>query len=231
LRGSRTVNCPEYAHQGPMELNTEGISCCFDDESRRMLKDYRKDGLDDTSMVVYDALSSRDLAGSSILELGCGIGALSLELLKKGAGSVHGMDLSPAMVELARSLAAEAGVSQKASFERGDGAVADLPSSDVVILDKVLCCYPEVVALVANSSSAARRYYVFSLPNDRRVVTRFLRFFVPLQAIFSRRNSFRFFIHSTGQIEEKLKAKGFTPVFESAVGWIWSVFIFAAPAP
>ncbi|HEV2139470.1 MAG TPA: methyltransferase domain-containing protein [Nitrososphaerales archaeon] len=213
-----------------MGVNTEGISCCFDDESERMLKDYRKDGLDDASMVVLDALSSRDLAGSSILELGCGIGALSLELLKKGAGSVHGMDLSPAMVELARSLAAEAGVSMKASFERGDGAVAGLPSSDVVILDKVLCCYPDVVALVANSSSAARRYYVFSLPNDKRVVTRFLRLFVPLQAIFSRRNSFRFFIHSTSQIEEKLKARGFTPVFESAVGWIWSVFIFAAPA-
>lgn len=213
-----------------MGVNTEGISCCFDDESKRMLKDYKKEGLDDTSTVVSDALSSRDLPGSSILELGCGIGALSLELLKKGAGSVHGMDLSPAMVELARSLAAEAGVSQKASFERGDGAVAVLPSSDVVILDKVLCCYPDVVALVANSSSAARRYYVFSLPNDRRVVTRFLRFFVPLQAIFSRRNSFRFFIHSTSQIEEKLKAKGFTPVFESAVGWIWSVFIYAAPA-
>ena len=213
-----------------MEVNTEGISCCFDDESKQMLKDYKKEGLDDTSMVVSDALSSRDLAGSSILELGCGIGALSLELLKKGAGSVHGMDLSPAMVELARSLAAEAGVSKKASFEQGDGAVAVLPTSDVVILDKVLCCYPDVVALVANTSSAARRYYVYSLPNDRRVVTRFLRFFVPLQAIFSRRNSFRFFIHSTSQIEERLKAKGFTPVLESAVGWIWSVFIFAAPA-
>ncbi|MDA4120739.1 MAG: methyltransferase domain-containing protein [Thaumarchaeota archaeon] len=213
-----------------MGVNTEGISCCFDDESKQMLKDYRKEGLDDTSTVVSNALSSRDLAGSSILELGCGIGALSLELLKKGAGSVHGIDLSPAMVELARSLAAEAGVSQKASFERGDGAVANLPRSDVVILDKVVCCYPDVVALVDNSSSAARRYYVFSLPNDRRVVTRFLRFFVPLQAIFSRRNPFRFFIHSTSQIEEKLKAKGFTPVFESAVGWIWSVFIFAAPA-
>jgi 2-polyprenyl-3-methyl-5-hydroxy-6-metoxy-1,4-benzoquinol methylase len=212
-----------------MGVNTEGISCCFDDESKRMLKDYRKDGLDDTSIVVSDALGSRGLSGSTILELGCGIGALSLELLKKGANSVHGMDLSPSMIQLAQTLAAEAGDSQKTSFERGDGAVADLPSSDIVILDKVLCCYPDMVALVDNSSSAARRYYVFSLPNDRRGVTRFLRFFVPLQAIFSRRNSFRFFIHSTRQIEEKLKAKGFTPVFESAVGWIWSVFIFAAP--
>jgi 2-polyprenyl-3-methyl-5-hydroxy-6-metoxy-1,4-benzoquinol methylase len=212
-----------------MGINTEGISCCFDDESKRMLKDYRKDGLDDTSRVVLDALGSRGLLGSSILELGCGIGALSLELLQKGADSAHGVDLSPSMIQLAQTLAAEAGVSQKATFERGDGAVARLPSSDIVILDKVLCCYPDVVALVNNSSSVARRYYVYSLPNDRRGATRFLRFFVPLQAIFSRRNSFRFFIHSTRQIEGKLKTRGFTPVFESPVGWIWSVFIFAAP--
>jgi hypothetical protein len=82
---------------------------------------------------------------------------------------------------------------------------------------------------VDNSSAAAGRYYVFSLPNDKRRITRFLRLFLPLQAIFSRRNSFRFFIHSTRQIEEKLKSKGFTRVFESPVGWIWSVFIFAAP--
>jgi SAM-dependent methyltransferase len=212
-----------------MGVNTEGISCCFDDESKRALKDYRKQGLDDTSGIISDALGSRGLTGSSILELGCGVGALSLDLLKRGAASVRGLDLSPGMIELARSLAAEAGVSQQTSFERGDGAVADLPSSDVVILDKVMCCYPDAFALLDNSSSAARRYYVLALPNDRRGVTRFLRLFLPLQAIFSRGNSFRFFIHSTRQIEERLKTKGFTPVFEYAVGWIWSVFIFAAP--
>lgn len=214
-----------------MGLNTEEISCCFDDESKRMLKDYRKEGLDDTSRVISDTLVSRDLSGSTILELGCGIGALILELLKKGAASAKGLDLSPGMIQLARTLAAEAGVSQRAMFERSDGAVADLPDSDVVILDKVLCCYPDATSLVGNSSGAARRYYIFSLPNDRRGLTRFLRLFLPLQTIFSRRNSFRFFIHSTRQIDEELKTKGFTPVSESAVGWIWSVFVYAAPAP
>jgi len=139
------------------------------------------------------------------------------------------LDLSPGMIQLARSLAEEAGVSQQASFERDDGAMADLPSSDIVVLDKVLCCYPDAIALLDNSSSAARRYYVLALPDDRRGATRFLRLFLPLQAIFSRGDSFRFFIHPTREIEERLRTKGFTPVFKSAVGWIWSVFVFAAP--
>jgi SAM-dependent methyltransferase len=213
-----------------MGVNTEGISCCFDEESKRMLKDFKKEGLDDTSLVVSEALGSRGLSGSSVLELGFGIGGLSLELLKKGATSVRGLDLSPEMIQLARSLASEAGVSEKLAFERGDGAKADLPSSDIVVLDKVFCCYPDMIALLDNSSSAARRYYVFSLPDDRRGATRFLRLFLPLQAIFPGRGSFRFFIHPTLKIEERLRTKGFTPVFKSKVGWIWSVFIFAAPS-
>lgn len=212
-----------------MGINTEGISCCFDEEAKRMLKDYKKEGIDDTGMVVSDALGSRGLSGSSVLELGCGIGGLSLELLKKGAASVHGLDLSPQMIQLARSLAAEAGVSEKVSFERGDGADAALPTSDVVVLDKVFCCYPDMIALLDNSSSATRRYYVFSLPDDRRGATRFFRLFLPLQGVFQRRSSFRFFIHPTRKIEESLRTKGFTPIFKSSVGWIWSVFIFAAP--
>jgi 2-polyprenyl-3-methyl-5-hydroxy-6-metoxy-1,4-benzoquinol methylase len=212
-----------------MGVDTEGISCCFDDESKQMLEDFKKEGLDDTSLVVSDALGSRGLSGLSILELGCGIGALSLELLKKGATSVRGLDLSSQMIQLARSLASEAGVSEKVAFERGDGAKADLPSSDVVILDKVLCCYPDLIALLDNSTSAARRYYVISLPDESRRATILLRLVLPLQAIFPWRSSFRFFIHPTRKIEERLRIKGFTPVFKSSVGWIWSVFIFAAP--
>jgi len=46
-----------------MEVNTEGISCCFDDESTRMLTDYRKEGLDETFRVISDAMSSRELSG------------------------------------------------------------------------------------------------------------------------------------------------------------------------
>jgi magnesium-protoporphyrin O-methyltransferase len=196
-----------------------------------MLEDFKKDGLDDTSLVVSEALGSRGLSGSSVLELGCGIGALSIELLNRGAASVRGLDLSTDMVQLARTLAKESGVSEKVVFERGDGAKADLPSSDVVVLDKVLCCYPDMEALLDNSSSAARRYYVISLPDDTRGATRFLRLFLPLQAIIPGRSSFRFFIHSTHRIEERLGAKGFTSVTKSKVGWIWSVFIFAAPGP
>jgi ubiquinone/menaquinone biosynthesis C-methylase UbiE len=54
---------------------------------------------------LLDALGP--LEGASVLELGCGAGDLSVELLRRGA-RLTALDISPGMVELARSRAADA---------------------------------------------------------------------------------------------------------------------------
>lgn len=192
-----------------MGADTGGISCCFDQESQRMLEDYRKKGLGDTSTAIADELAKRGLAGSTVLELGCGVGALTLELLRRGAPSAVGVDLSPKMIQLARTLANEAGLSGVVSFEVGDGAVKELKKADIVILDAVLCCYPDVATLVNNSSSAAGRYFAFAVPDDDRLATKLLRPLLPMQGLFFRRGGFRFFVHPTRQIGQVLEAKGF----------------------
>jgi magnesium-protoporphyrin O-methyltransferase len=195
-----------------------------------MLDDYRKKGLSATAMAIVDALSFQGIAGSTVLELGCGFGALTLNLVRKGASSGVGFDLSPRMLELAKSLASEEGLSQSVRFELGDAAAVRLESSDLVILDTVLCCYPDVKSLVANSSEASRRFYAISVPDDERLATRFIRLLLPFQRAIFRRGEFRFYIHSTKQIRELLDAKGFKLISKSKAGWIWSVFLFSAPA-
>ena len=195
-----------------------------------MLEDYRKHGLGETSETIADAFASRGLAGATVLELGCGFGALTLELVKRGASSALGVDLSPKMVQLARAMAEESGLAKSVSYAVGDGAAAKLSRSDFVVLDAVLCCYPDVDSLVDNSSSAASQYYAISLPDDARLATRFLRFLLPLQGVL-RRGGCRFFIHSTATIKRKLESKGFTLEQRTTAGWIWSVFVFAAPRP
>ncbi len=194
-----------------------------------MLDDFHKKGLSVTSRGILSALTSQGLAGSTSLELGCGVGALTLGLLKDGVASAAGMDLSPKMVEAARSLAAEEGLSGSVSFEVGDGARANLNVADIVILDTVLCCYPDVRSLVDNTSSAVRRYYAISMPDDGRLATRLLRIFLPVQSVFFRRGTFRFFIHPKRKILGQLERKGFRLVSESVAGRIWSVLVFLAP--
>jgi magnesium-protoporphyrin O-methyltransferase len=207
-------------------IDTEGISCCFDQESQRMLKDYRKKGLGDTAVAIADAITKDGFSGSSVLEVGCGFGGLTLELIRRGASSAVGLDLSPKMIQLANTLAAEYGLSSSVSFQLGDGAVVQLKKSDVVILDTVLCCYPDVKSLVDNSSSSARRCYAISIPDDTRLATKAMKLVLPLQRAIFRRDSFRFFIHPTRRIREMLEEKGFRLVSKSSTGWIWSVLVF-----
>lgn len=217
--------CPE------LNIDTAGISCCFDKESQGMLEDYRNKGLDGTAKIVGDVLAVRGLEGSKVLELGCGIGALALDLVRRGASSAVGVDLSPKMIQLARSLAAEAGISDSARFELGDGAAIRPEQADIVVLDKVLCCYPDASALLENSASAARRLCAISIPDDGRLATKILRMLLPLQGVFMRRGSFRFFIPSRRMINETLSRKGFRQVEAARVGWIWSVILFSSQAP
>ncbi len=212
-----------------MQCDTQGISFCFDEESASMLKDYRKNGLSKTAKTILSALTSYGLAGKTVLELGCGFGALTVALLRAGAASAVGIDLSPKMVETANSLAFDAGFSKEASYRVGDGAKESLAASDVVVLDTVLCCYPDLRALLDNSSSAATRYYAISIPDDRRPLTRLLKALLPLQPLF-RRGTFRFFVHPTRTVVRMLEDKGFKVVHDSTAGWVWSVLVFAAPA-
>lgn len=57
-----------------------------------------------------------DVCGKRILDVGCGSGWLSVYLAQKGAGFVHGFDVSPKMVEVARKRAKANGVSDKVEF-------------------------------------------------------------------------------------------------------------------
>ena len=46
-----------------MPADTSKISCCFDEESRPMLRDYKKNGLGETSLAIADAFGARGMLG------------------------------------------------------------------------------------------------------------------------------------------------------------------------
>ncbi len=213
-----------------MEGATQGIACCFDKKSQKKLKDFKKNGLSRASRTILEELTARDVKGMKSLELGSGVGALTISLLKAGEASATGIDLSPEMVGTAKALASEAGLSGSVVFTVGDGAHELLQMADIVILDSVLCCYPDTTALVENSSSASMKYYAISLPDGRRVATKLLRMFLPLQFVILRRKGFRFYLPDIGKIMKQLESKGFKPIFDASAGYVWSVVVFSAPS-
>ncbi|MFM1958745.1 MAG: hypothetical protein RL588_262 [Pseudomonadota bacterium] len=85
---------------------------------------------------VRQALGDR-VAGARIVDIGCGAGALSAPLSEAGA-EVWGLDLSPALLDIARRRA------PRATFRQGSLHETDLPRADVV------CAIGEVVNYLAD---------------------------------------------------------------------------------
>jgi ubiquinone/menaquinone biosynthesis C-methylase UbiE len=179
-------------------------------------------------MVNVSARLLAQLAGDAadlrptLLELGCGTGAMTVALLKAGATSADGVDLSPESLATARRRADEAGVSERVRFENGDAAVLDLTAHDWVVLDRVFCCYPDVEALLANASGAAARRLAFSVPTSRGLRGLANRIFWGVEAFLTRfqRGPCPGYVHSVDRIEAALSAAGFRRV-SHASAWFW----------
>jgi 2-polyprenyl-3-methyl-5-hydroxy-6-metoxy-1,4-benzoquinol methylase len=117
------------------------------------------------SRVLLELLEDVGLSGRTVLDAGCGRGRLTVALAQRGAAGVTGIDLSSQSIAAAEEAAEQAGV--RARFLVGNAASDQLEPHDVVVLDKVMCCYFDVDALLANASSAARSVLALSLPHAR----------------------------------------------------------------
>lgn len=167
----------------------------------------------------------------TVLELGCGSGALTVALLEQGAVAATGIDLSPESVATARRRAEEARVADRASFEVGDGAAARLAPHDWVILDRVICCYAHVDQLFGSALAAARTRIAFTVPESRgwrglvsRLIILAENITRPLRAV-----SCPGYVHDVTRLEARLAAAGFANLHSGRVGR-WHVAVWDRPA-
>jgi SAM-dependent methyltransferase len=149
-------------------VSTEGISECFDKCACAKGRRARPEPSRGVSQVLLDLLDRQGLPGTTVLELGCGLGGLTLAAVSRGEKRADGMDLSPVAIGEASRLAAKAGRADRVAFAVGDGARVHLAPHDVVVLDRVMCCYLEVGALLQNSrgSGAEERLQLGERPLD-----------------------------------------------------------------
>lgn len=68
----------------------------------------------------WRGLSSVDMTGRSVLDVGCAEGMVSLKCHEAGAAIVHGVELRERAVEVARSLAGDRGIVDQVKFFQGD---------------------------------------------------------------------------------------------------------------
>jgi magnesium-protoporphyrin O-methyltransferase len=157
-----------------------------------------------------------------VLEIGGGVGEISLELLRRGATSATVVELSPAYEQQAAALVAEAGLSGRVRRRLADIAAdptAVVPA-DVVVLHRVVCCYPDHPKLLAAAADRTRVRLAFSFP-PRTVVSRAV---VATQNGLLRAGGreFRTFAHPPEAMLDVLDGRGLTPVLAHR-GAIWQV--------
>jgi magnesium-protoporphyrin O-methyltransferase len=196
------------------------MSCCspkgcdefFTDRvARRDAARYRRRGLDGDARRLVEFVRQRGLPGRTVLEIGGGVGAIQLELLRAGAAQATNVELSAAYEPYAAELAVAAGLAVRAErrlldfAERSD----EVEPADVVVLHKVVCCYPDYEALVGAAAAHARRELVLTFPRDAWWMRLGLAAANLLQRV--RRRSFRVYLHPPAAILAVARSHGLEP--------------------
>lgn len=134
--------------------------------ARRQSRRYRRRGLTPAARQIVEFASSRGIAGATVLEIGGGVGQLQIELLRRGASHVTNLEISPNYETEAARLLEQTGLTGRVTRRLLD--IAQTPEqvepADVVVLHRVVCCYPDYARLLKVAAGHARTALVYSHP-------------------------------------------------------------------
>src|SRR5262249_11350278 len=209
----------------------EDVDEFFDKRARVRGRRARPGSVRGASKALLDLLNRQGMAGRTVLEVGCGLGGLTLASASRGAQHATGGDLSPVAIREASRLAGEAGLAARVTFAVGGGSRMDLPPHAVVVLEKVICCYPDAAALLDNSLRATRLTYGFVVPFSSGWRGAAARAGIAMENATRRvsKQSFRAFVHDVERIEARVAEAGLTRV--AAAGrfpWYLAVYVRGA---
>lgn len=189
------------------------------------LNHYRKKGASATTRQLIAALTTGDVDGLTLLDIGGGVGAIQLALLEAGVSRAVDVDASPAYLEVARQEAQRQGLIERVNYYQGNfvDLAPTISPADIVTLDRVICCYDDMLALVNLSVQRARRLYGLVYPRD----TWWVKLILPTMNLYLRlrRSSFRVFAHPTRAVDAIVRAQGFTQRFYRKMGF-WQVVVY-----
>lgn len=206
------------------------MDCCggYDEvfterQARWLRRRYSRRGLTGPGRTMVTWLRSRGLLeGASVLELGGGVGELQVELLRQGAGSVTNVELASSWESEAGRLLDEHGLRGRVQRVLGD-LVLDptlAGEADVVVLNRVVCCYPDYTGLLRAAGERARRAVVLSHPPRTPSVRAGLVVLNAWERLRGR--DYRAWAHPPGAMLAVLEDQGLRPAMSERSG-MWRV--------
>ena len=186
------------------------------------LRDFKKRGLGKRQKAILEALPG-SVAGNSVLDIGCGIGGLGLSLLARGAAHSTFVDVSKAYLRAARGLAKEREGDENVTFIEADFMQTDPPPADIVLLDRVVCCYPSAPALLRKAAAHSEAHLTFSYP--RPTWWMYLAGRLLNLGMRAWRKDYRFYVHSEDTLLSAAKTSGHTLRDRRSIG-VWHILTF-----
>ena len=171
------------------------------------LRDYLHAGPDRSTALLIGALRDRGVEGRTLLDIGGGIGAIQLELLAAGLASSTDVDVSGDYLAVAQREAASRGFGLRTAYRQGDlvEIAGDVAPADLVTLDRVICCYPDLDALVRAAADRAKVRLALVHPSDHWWVRTGATL---VNAVSRPFGGMPFFVHRTARLEALLQGAG-----------------------
>ena len=199
-------------------------------KARSEARRYRNKGLDSTSRRIAELLKQQGLAGRTLLEVGGGVGGIQIELVKAGIARAVSIELTPTYEEAAITLLRESRLVDRIERRVLDFAEAasDVEAADIVIMNRVICCYPDMPKLAGAAADHTREVLMLSFPRD----SWWMRIGLSLGNLLLRvtRRQFQVFLHSPERILATVERHGLRTTFNRR-GLFWQVAALRRTAP
>lgn len=213
----------------PVCTGCAGFEKEFDQRiARKELREYRVHGPAKRTKVIIDYLVEHGIQDLSLLDIGGGVGVIQHELLKHGLSHVVNVDASGAYQETVKEEAALHGFQDKIQFFFGDFVTLSdqVSDADIVILERVICCYRDMDQLVRKSIARATSYFVVVYPHNSllmRIGFSLLNFYYRFA-----RDGFKIYHHPQNDLYSIIYAHNFRQVLRTGVGRLerWWVEIY-----
>jgi phospholipid N-methyltransferase len=210
----------------PCDCSALGLDEMFNERTARWdVRRFQRRGLPGRARRLLTAIEGATrLPDSTALEIGAGAGGLTISMLQRSLASAETVDASPAFARAATGLAREYGVEDRMHVVIGDFAAdpALAQAADVVVLDRVICCYPGLEQLLRPAAARARRVVALTYPRPGWLTSRIIATLNTGQALFRRR--FRMHYHPPRRVHAILREEGFAPAIAGHAG-IWEIAV------
>lgn len=212
----------------PCCSHTRSAGRVFSIFAGRYSRRFRRRGFERSQEQLLAGLAAAGYRGDELLEIGSGVGYLHQTLLERGARSAVGVDLAPKMLAEARKRASRQGLTARTRYIEGDFVELEehVAPADVVLMDKVVCCYPDADTLVHAGMRKCRRVYALTCPRDRW----FVRLAMGASTLFFRivGSGFRPYLHDPQRIEAWIADGGFRKSFHDTTP-MWLTLVYVRP--